>query len=49
LFIDTCSPMVIAALFTIAKGMKCLSQDEWIHKMWHIYTMEYYSTMTRSN
>ena len=43
---DTCTPMFIAALFTIArtwKQPKCPSTDEWIEKMWHIYTMEYYS------
>ena len=36
--------MLIAALFTIArtwKQPKCPSTDEWIKKMWHIYTMEY--------
>ena len=43
--------MLIAALFTIArtwKQPKCPSTDEWIKKMWHIYTMEYYSTMKRN-
>ena len=38
--------MFTAALFTIArtwKQPKCPSTDEWIKKMWHIYTMEYYS------
>ena len=37
-----------AALFTIArtwKQPKCLLTDEWIKKMWHIYTMEYYSAI----
>ena len=37
-----------AALFTIArtwKQTKCPSTDEWIKKMWHIYTMEYYSAI----
>ena len=37
--------MFIAALFTIAKTWKqpkCPSTDEWIKKMWYIYTMEYY-------
>uniref|UniRef100_A0A8C4M6J4 RNA-directed DNA polymerase n=1 Tax=Equus asinus asinus TaxID=83772 RepID=A0A8C4M6J4_EQUAS len=41
-----CTPMFIAALFTIAKTWKqpkCPSTDEWIKKMWYIYTMEYYS------
>ena len=40
--------MFIAALFTIArmwKQPKCPSPDEWIKKMWHIYTMEYYSAI----
>ncbi|XP_073663683.1 tRNA N(3)-cytidine methyltransferase METTL8, mitochondrial isoform X2 [Tursiops truncatus] len=43
--------MFIAALFTIArtwKQPKCPSTDEWIKKMWHIYTMEYYSTIRRN-
>ena len=41
---DTCTPMFIAALFTMAKickQPKCPSLDEWIKKMWYIYTMEY--------
>ena len=40
--------MFIAALFTIArtwKQPKCPSTDEWIKKMWHMYTMEYYSAI----
>ena len=43
--------MFIAALFTIARTWnqpKCPSTDEWIKKMWHIYTMEYYSAITRN-
>ena len=43
--------MFIAALFTIArtwKQPKCPSTDEWIKKMRHIYTMEYYSAIKRS-
>ena len=43
--------MFIAALFTIArtwKQPKCPSTDEWIRKMWHIYTMEYYSAIERN-
>ena len=43
--------MFIAALFTIArtwKQPKCPSTDEWIRKMWYIYTMEYYSAITRN-
>ena len=42
--------MFIAALFTICrtwKQLKCSSIDEWI-KMWHIYTMEYYSAIKRN-
>ena len=45
---DTCTPMFIAALFTIAKIRKlpkCPSTDEWFKKMWYIYTMEYYSAI----
>ena len=48
---DTCTPMFTAALFTIArtwKQPKCPSTDEWIKKMWHIYTMEYYSAIKRN-
>ena len=44
---DTCTPVFIAALFTIArtwKQPKYPSTDEWI-KMWYIYTMEYYSAI----
>ena len=43
--------MFIAALFTIArtwKQRKCPSTDEWIKKMWHIYTMAYYSAIERN-
>ena len=48
---DTCTPMFIAELFTIAwswKQPKCPSTDEWIKKLWCIYTMEYYSTIKRN-
>ena len=48
---DTCTPMFIAALFTIVrtwKQPKCPVTDEWIKKMWHIYTMEYYSAIKRN-
>ena len=48
---DTCSPMFIAALFTIAKTWKqprCPSADEWIRKRCHIYTMEYYSAIKKN-
>ena len=43
--------MFTAALFTIArtwKQSKCPSTDEWIKKMWHIYTMEYYSAIKKN-
>ena len=49
---DTCTPMFIAALFSIAKTWKqpkCPSTEEWIQKMWYIYTMEYYSAIQRNN
>ena len=45
---DTCTPVFIAALFTIAKTWKqpkCPSRDEWIKKMLYIYTVEYYSAI----
>ena len=43
--------MFIAVLFTMTKlwkQRKCPSIDEWIKKMWHIYTMEYYSAIKRN-
>ena len=48
---DACTPMSIAAIFTIAmkwKQPKCPSTEEWIKKMWYIYTMEYYSAIKRN-
>ena len=48
---DTCTPMFIAALSTIAKVWKepkCASMDEWLKKMWYIYTMEYYSAIKKN-
>ncbi|XP_057568052.1 lysophosphatidylcholine acyltransferase 2 isoform X2 [Hippopotamus amphibius kiboko] len=47
---ETCTIMFIAALFTIDrtwKQPKCPSTNEWVKKMWHIYTMEYYSAIKR--
>ena len=47
---DTCTPMFIAALFTISKTWKqpkCPSTDEWI-KMWYIYIMQYYSAIKKN-
>ena len=48
---DTCIPLFIAALFTIARTWKqprCPLPDEWIKKLQYIYTMEYYSTIKRN-
>ena len=47
---ESCTTLFNAALFTIVrtwKHHKCPSKDEWINKMWHIYTMEYYSAIKR--
>ena len=49
---DTCTPMFIAALFIIARTWKqprCPSADEWISKLWYIYTMEYYSAIKKNS
>ena len=48
---DTCPLMFIAELFTTAKTWKqpkCPLTDDWIRKMWHIYTMEYYSAIKKN-
>ena len=48
---DTCTPMFIAALFIIARTWnqpRCPLADEWIRKLWYIYTMEYYSAIRRN-
>ena len=48
---ESCTTTSTAALFTIARTWKeptCPSTDDWIKKMWHIYTMEYYSAMKRN-
>ena len=48
---DTCTPMFFAALFTIARTWKqprCPSADEWIRKLWYIYTMKYYSVIKKN-
>ena len=48
---DTCTPVFIAALFMIAgtwKQPRWPSTDEWIEKLWYIYTVEHYSTVKRN-
>ena len=48
---DTCTPLFIAAVFTMAKTWKqpkCPSMNEWIKKIWYIYTMEYYSAIKKN-
>ena len=48
---DTCTPMFKAAPLTIAKVWKepqCPSMDEWIKKMWYIYTMEYHLAIKKN-
>nr|AAQ96247.1 LRRGT00034 [Rattus norvegicus] len=48
----TCSTMFIAALFIIARSWKeprCPSTEEWIQKMWYIYTVEYYSAIKNND
>ena len=47
-----CTPMFIAALFIIARTWKqprCPSADEWIRKLWYVYTMEYYSAIKNNS
>ena len=49
---DTCIPMFITALFIMARTWKqprCPSADEWIRKLWYIYTMEYYSAVKKNS
>ena len=48
---DTCTPMFITALFTIAriwKQPRCPLADKWIRKLWYIYTVEYYSAIKKN-
>ena len=48
---DTCTTVFITALFTIARTWKrprCPSADQWIRKLWYIYTMEYYSSIKKN-
>ena len=47
----TIAPVFIAALFTIdvtSKQPRCPSTNEWIRKLWYMYTMEYYSAIKRN-
>ena len=49
---DTFTPLFTAAIFTVARTRKqprCPSTDEWIKKLWHIYTMEYHSAIKWTN
>ena len=49
---DTCIPLFIAALFTIARTWnqpRCPLIDEWIKKLWYKYTVEYYSAIEGMN
>ena len=49
---DTCTPIFIAALFTITKSWnqpKWLLTEEWIKKMWYIYTIKYYSSIKKND
>jgi hypothetical protein len=48
---DTCSTMLIAAFFITGRSWKeprCPSKEEWIQKLWFMYTMEHYSAMTNN-
>ena len=50
--IKTCTPMFITALFIIDRTWKQPrrpSADEWIRKLWYIYTMEYYSAIKKNS
>ena len=49
---DTCLTMFIAALLVIVRSWEqsaCPSTEEWIKKMWFIYTMEYYSAIKNND
>ena len=48
---DTCTPVFIAAVFIMARTWKqprCPSADEWIRKLWYVYTMEYYPAIKKN-
>ena len=49
---DTCIPLFIATLFTIAitwKQPRCPSAVKWIRKLWYVYTVEYYSAIKKNS
>ena len=49
---DTCTPLFTATLFTIARTWKqprCPLADDWIRKLWYIYTVEYYSAIKNNS
>ena len=49
---DTCTPMFTAILFAMTRTWKqsrCPLTDEWIKKLWYVYTMEYYSAIKRTH
>ena len=49
---DMCTLMFTTGLFIIARTCKqprCPSVDEWIRKLWYIYTMEYYSAIKKNS
>ena len=48
---DTCTPVFMITVFIIARTWKqprCPSADDWIRKLWYIYTMEYYSAIKQN-
>ena len=48
---DTCTPLFTAALFKITRTWKqprCPLTDEWIKKLWYMYTIEYYSAIKKN-
>ena len=48
---DICTPTSIAAPFTVArtwKQLRCPVTDEWIKKLWYVYTVKHYSAIRRS-
>ena len=48
---DTCIPLFTATLYTTARTLKqprCPLTNEWMKKLWYIYTMEYYSAIKRN-